>query len=107
MQAQLTDLLGLHRTSSRVSIDSITSFAGSVNTKKAYKKFYKSLFQTGVTAEMIKQKEAEILDIFKAQNAAIGGLKDDNTIRNLTVVSTLLWCRVLSIFVDRNILTVK
>ena len=57
MQARLTDVLGLHRTNSRVSMASITSFAESVNTKKAYKRFCKNLFQIGVTSEMINQKE--------------------------------------------------
>ena len=85
----MTDILGLHGNSSKVSIDSITSFAGSVNTKKAYKRFCKNLFETGVMAEMIKQKETEILEIFKAQNAA-SGLEDDITITNQTTVSTIL-----------------
>ena len=89
MQAQLTDILGLHRTNSRVSIDSITSFAGSVNTKKAYKNFCKKLFQSGVTAEIINQKEKEILDILKVQDAAISGPVESSTITNQKVVSNL------------------
>ena len=67
MQAQLNSVLGLRRTMSR---DSIVSFAGSVNTKKAYKKFCKGLFNIGVTAEMIAQKEKEIQDIFNTQHPA-------------------------------------
>ena len=82
MQAQLTNVLGLHHTDSRVSLDSITSFAGSINTKKAYKKFCKSLFQTGVTAEMISQKEGEILKIFKPENTATSSQVDDHTIED-------------------------
>ena len=73
MQVQLTDILNLHHTNRRVSIDSITSFAGSVNSRRAYKEFCKNLFQIGVTAEMINQKENEIFEIFKAQNSAISG----------------------------------
>ena len=80
MQAQLNNLFGLHRTNSTVSIDSITSFAGSVNTKKAYKKFCKNLFGIGVTSEMISQKEEEILNIFKGQNTVISGQVDDSNI---------------------------
>ena len=78
MQARLTDVLGLHRTSSRVSIDSITSFAGSINTRKAYKKFCKNLFQIGVTSDMIKQKEKEILDIFNTQNTTSSQIDGDD-----------------------------
>lgn len=77
MQAQLTNILG--HSNSRVSIDSITSFAQSVNTKKAYKKFCKRLFQSGVTAEMINEKESEILSIFNAQNTGISGNIDDSS----------------------------
>ena len=51
-----------------MSRDSILSFAGSINTKKAYKKFCKCLFSIGVTAEMIGQKEREIQDIFRPQH---------------------------------------
>ena len=87
MQAQLTDILGLHHTNSRVSIDTISSFAESVDSKKAYKKFCQSLFQIGVPAEMVNCKEKEILDIFKAQNAAIGGLINDSPITSQTAVS--------------------
>ena len=60
LQARIAGVLGLQRTTSRTSI---TSFAGSINTKKAYKRFCKNLFQTGVTSEMITQKEGEILNM--------------------------------------------
>ena len=65
MQAQL-DKLVLRRTSSR---DSLISFARSINTKKVYRNFCKGLFESGVTAEMIKGKEKEIHDMFKPRNA--------------------------------------
>ena len=67
MQARMTTVLGLHRTVSR---DSIASFAGSFNTKKDYQKFVKRLFETGVTADMISQKQEEIQDMFNPQNTA-------------------------------------
>ena len=88
MQAQLNNLLGLHRTNSTVSIASITSIAGSINTKKAYKKFCKGLFDIGVTKEMIGEKEEEIRNIFNPQNSATSG--DSSTIADqsqLTAVS--------------------
>ena len=78
MQAQLGNLLDLHRTKSRVSIDSITSFAGSTNTKRAFKKFCQNLYQIGVRGAMIREKESEIVKIFKAQNTAISGQIDNS-----------------------------
>ena len=60
MQEQL---LGLHRTTSRSSIISFSSLAGSINTKMAYKSFCKKLFQMGVTSEMIAQNEGDILNM--------------------------------------------
>ena len=86
MQARLTDVLGLHRTNSRVSIDSITSFAGSINTKKAYKEFCKNLFKIGVTSEMIKEKENEILNIFNTGNTTSSQI-DDGVQSQLLIVS--------------------
>ena len=64
IQEQLNNVLGvgLHRTVSR---DSIVSFAGSINTKKAFKEFCKGLFEIGVTADIIRQKEKEIQDLLK------------------------------------------
>ena len=79
MQAQLSSALGLRRTMSR---DSIVSFAGSINTKKAYKKFCKGLFNIGVTAEMIGQKEKEIQDIFKTQHPGASSQTDGSTSMN-------------------------
>ena len=76
MQAQLSSVLGLRRTMSR---DSVVSFSGSINTKKAYKKFCKGLFNIGVTAEMIAQKEKEIQDIFKTQHPGTSSQMEDST----------------------------
>ena len=89
MQGRLTDVLGLHRTNSRVSIASITSFAWSVNTKRAYKEFCKNLFQIGVTPEMIKQKEREILDIFQSQDTTISGQIDGSNIAGQSQLPTV------------------
>ena len=64
------DKLVLRRTSSR---DSLISLAGSINTKTVYGNFCKDLFESGVTAEMIKGKEKEIHNMihnmFKPRNA--------------------------------------
>ena len=67
MQAQLNIVLGLRRSSS------LASYAGSINTKKVYRNFCKGLFESGVTAEMIKSKEKEIHNMFKPQNATTSG----------------------------------
>ena len=99
MQARLTDVLCLHHTDSRVSLDSITSFAGSINTKKAYKKFCKSLYQIGVTAEMISRKEREILNIFQPQCTATSSQIDDRTTSQLLVGE-----ETSPISIDRSIL---
>ena len=64
----MAGVLGLHRTSSRVSLNSTTSVAGSINTKNTYRRFCRKLFQIWVTAEMISQKEEEILNIFQPQD---------------------------------------
>ena len=77
----MDNVLGLHRTNSSVSIASITSIAGSINTKKAYKKFCKGLFDIGVTKEMIGEKEQEIRNIFNPQNSVTSSqIGDDSTI---------------------------
>ena len=73
LQARL-DNFGLQRT------NSITSIAGSINTKKAYKKFCKGLFDIGVTKEMIGEKEEEIRNIFNPQNTATSGQIGGSTI---------------------------
>ena len=76
----MTDVLGLHHTTSRVSINSIDSFAGSLNTEKAYKRFCKGLLEIGVTADMIRQKEEEICNISKRQKTTTSGQIGDSTI---------------------------
>ena len=77
MQARMADALGLQRTTSRFSI---TSFAGSINTKEAYKNLFKKLYQTGVTKEMISQNEEEILKIFNPQDTTISGQTNDSNV---------------------------
>ena len=68
MQAQLNIVLGLRRSSSHVSLP------GSINTKNVYRNFCKGLFESGVTAEMIKSKEKEIHNMFKPPNATTSSM---------------------------------
>ena len=63
IQAQLNIALGLRRSPSLVSL------AGSINTKKVYGNFCKGLFESGITADMIKGKEKEIHSMFKPPDA--------------------------------------
>ena len=104
MQSQLNNILGLHRTGSRVSIDSITSFAGSTNTKTAFKKFCQNLYQIGVRADTIRVKESEILDIFKPQNMAVHGGSSIADQDQLPAVSYYSSVETSSLRVDGNIL---
>ena len=76
MQARMADVLGLHRTTS----NSTASIAGSIGTKTAFMEIVKRLHQAGVTPEMIKQKESEILNIFNPQNTAVSGQIDYSNI---------------------------
>ena len=73
----MTNILGLHRTGSRISVSTIASFAENINTSEAYKQFCRTLHQIGVTEDAILQKEKEILEIFKPQSmvasSQIGG----------------------------------
>ena len=69
MQPQLQ---ALYRTGSRVSIDSITSFARHIATIKAYTKFLENLYQIEVTAEMEWQNE------INSQNTATSGQTDES-----------------------------
>ena len=75
MQAQL-DKLVLRRTSSR---SSLVSLAGSINTRKVYRNLCKGLFESGVTADMIKSKEKEIYNVFKPPNATTSSQIDAST----------------------------
>ena len=76
IQQRLDNILGLRRTTSR---DSLVSLAGSINTKKAYKKLVKDLFAIGVTAAMINEKEKEIKGLFGPQQAVSSNPMDSST----------------------------
>ena len=85
MQERMAGVLGLHRTTSRVSL---TSLPGSINTKKAYKQFCRNLFQMGVTSDIITQKERDILNMLnQPQDTATsgGGNGSGNSAQLLTV----------------------
>ena len=69
--------LNLRHTSSK---DSLISFAASINTKKVFRKFFKDLVTSGVTAETIKIHGGEICNRFKPNNATTSSHIDVNTI---------------------------
>ena len=73
IHAQLNIVLGLRRSSS------LLSYGGSINTKKVYRNFCKRLFDSGVTADMIKSKENEIHDMFKPRNATTSSQIETNS----------------------------
>ena len=82
MQAQLTSVLGLHRTSSKVSVISIASFVKDADTRRAYRQFCKNLHQIGVTEDMIRQKENEILEVLRSQSTAASSQIGSSNITN-------------------------
>ena len=100
MQVQINNLFDLHRTSSRVSIDSVASCASSSNTKKAFTKLFQDLYQMGVSADIIKEKEKEIFNIFQPQNAITGGQPGSDS--NITNQNQLRSDMVISNQVDNS-----
>ena len=67
-------ILGLHHTSSRISITSIASFsANNTDAEAAYRQFCNDLYQIGVTEDTFSQKEDEILDALKSQEMMVAG----------------------------------
>ena len=60
-------LLGLHGPTSRISVTSIAAFAMNANTKIAFDQFCKDLCQIGITEDIIRLKEDEILEILTSQ----------------------------------------
>ena len=61
-QTQLAAILG-----HQISIASIASFSAKTGTKAAYKKFCEELYGCGVTKDLVRQKEDEILDTLRSQ----------------------------------------
>ena len=62
IQVQLAALLGL-----QIPVKSIISLIANTNVKTAYRQFCKDLSQIGVTEDMVRQKEDQILKILKSQ----------------------------------------
>ena len=77
VQAQLTAILGPN---SRISVNSIASFATSTNTDTAYKQFCKELDKAGVTEDVLCQKEDEILEILGSHGMVASSESDDSVI---------------------------
>ena len=67
VQTQLAVLLGLHGTNTRIPVNSIATFAANSNLEIASKQFCEDLCQIGITEEIIRQKEDEILEILRSQ----------------------------------------
>ena len=72
-QEQLTALLGLHGSTSAISITSIASYVASTNIETAFKQFCKGLNHIGITEDMIQQKEDKILEILRSQSMVPSG----------------------------------
>ena len=70
MQKKLTDILGLCHTNSKITLNTIASFAGNINSEEAYREFCRDLSQMGVTMDMINRKKKQILDILGPQHTA-------------------------------------
>ena len=64
-------MVSIHRTASR---DSVISLPGSINTKRGYKEFCKSLYQSGITPTMLSQNQKGIFKICDPQNTVTGGI---------------------------------
>ena len=72
----------IHRTASR---DSVISLPGSINTKRGYKEFCKSLYQPGITPKILRENQKEILNICDPQNATTSSqVADDSSFEDQT-----------------------
>lgn len=78
----MNDILGLHRVSSRISVDSIASFAENINSRNAFDQFCKRLYEIGVTEDTIREKENEILEILRPKNMVAGSLIEDSNMKD-------------------------
>lgn len=65
-------ILGLHHTTSRLSLTPIPSYATNTNTTLAFKQLCKDLSQIGIAEDFIRLKENEILALFKSQGMVDG-----------------------------------
>ena len=72
IQAQLTAVLGLNRSSLRVPLSAIASFSANPNIQMAYQQACKDLYQIGVTKATIRQNGDKILEILSSQGMVAG-----------------------------------
>lgn len=56
--------------------DSVTTSAGSINSRKAFEELSIKLHQIGVRGDMIKRKEMQVLDIFRGESISISPAVD-------------------------------
>lgn len=69
-QTQLAAILG-----HQISIASIASFSAKTGTKAAYKKFCEELYGCGVTKDLVRRKEDEIIDTLRSQGMIAGNTR--------------------------------
>ena len=62
---------GLHRKSSISSLGSIASFEDSINYKEAWKQLCRGLYKAGVTADIIHERQDEIIELLQGSSPAI------------------------------------
>ena len=105
IQIQLTKVFDLYHATSRVSLNSISSFIGSSNTKEACTEFCQGLYQIGVTADMISQNERAIHNIFKSQVTAISSQIDGVTVQDKSQLPIIGGSEISPIYPKRSIST--
>ena len=68
---------------------SIASFAAKTGTNAAYKKFCEDLYQSGVTKDLVRRKEDEILDTLRSQGMVARNTRGQSQLlRNLLYTSS-------------------
>ena len=91
----MATLLGLHGTAnSRISIASIASLTTNT-TETAYKQFYNDLYRIGVTEDMVRQKEDEILEILRSQGMVASSHIGDSGKDHVLEAAYKDYCKVL------------
>jgi len=62
---------GLHRSNSTSSLRSVASFAPSVNSKEAWKQLCRDPHRVGVTADMIRERKDQIVNLFQGSKPPV------------------------------------
>ena len=78
MQAHLNDILRFQQRDSTFLLDAgTTTFAGSINSRKAFKELDSKLYQNGVRGDTVKRKETQVLEIFQREGGQPQTANDD------------------------------